>query len=62
MKGLYKAAEWGQISAVFSGAEQFMKVARKKDDRWNAYIGSGLGTASLNLKEGPIGRHCTVLY
>lgn len=51
-KGAVMSCEWGQISAIFTGAEYFLATIRDKDDRWNAYIGSGIGTASLGYKEG----------
>lgn len=49
-RGLQMTIDWAQISAIFSGAEIFCGSVRGKDDRWNAYVGSGIGTASLGIK------------
>ena len=49
-RGVHMGIEWAQISAIFSGAEIFCSKIRNKEDRWNAYIGSGIGTASLGIK------------
>ena len=49
-RGVRMGIEWAQISAIFSGAEIFCSKIRNKEDRWNAYIGSGIGTASLGIK------------
>lgn len=47
--------EWATISGLFAGGESLFKTLRGKEDRWNVYLGSGLASAVMRAKEGPIG-------
>jgi len=47
--------EWATISGLFAGGESLFKTLRGKEDRWNVYLGSGLASAVMGAKEGPIG-------
>lgn len=47
--------EWGTLSGVFSGTENFIANVRQKKDRWNSYIGSGMASACMRAGEGPKG-------
>jgi hypothetical protein len=49
-KGIDMGSNWGQISAVFAGAEHFLTNITGSSSRWNTYVGSGIGTAYLNMK------------
>jgi len=52
-KGSQLGIEWGTLSAIFSGGESFFANIRQKRDRWNSYMGSGLTSACMRIKEGP---------
>jgi hypothetical protein len=54
-KGFTMGRDWGRTSAFFLGGEIFTEKLRGKKDRWNSYVGSGLGSAALRLDEGPVG-------
>jgi hypothetical protein len=54
-KGFAMGRDWGRTSAFFLGGEIFTEKLRGKKDRWNSYVGSGLGSAALRLDEGPVG-------
>jgi hypothetical protein len=53
--GLKLGNDWGQVSAAFTAAEEFTKIMRAKEDKWNNVIGGGIGSGMIQLKEGPIG-------
>ena len=54
-KGYVMGRDWGRTSAFFLGGEVFAEKIRNKKDRWNSYVGSGLGSAALRMDEGPMG-------
>ena len=53
-KGYTLGKDWGRTSAFFLGGEVLSEKLRGKKDRWNRYVGSGLGSATLRIDEGPI--------
>lgn len=53
--GSKMGVEWGVISGAFAGGEAFFAVLRGKQDRWNTYFGSGLASAIMGAKDGPLG-------
>ena len=54
-KGYSMGLEWGRISALFSAGDIFCAKFRNIDDKWNSFIGSGIGSAALRAQEGPLG-------
>jgi hypothetical protein len=49
-KSLIAGAEWGVISAAYSGGEEFLKILRNKDDIWNRSFASGLASSFFQYK------------
>ncbi|KAJ1432754.1 hypothetical protein B484DRAFT_429772 [Ochromonadaceae sp. CCMP2298] len=55
MRGAATGIEWAKIGAYFVGGEVLCANLRNKDDRMNAFLGSGLTSALLRIDEGPLG-------
>jgi len=55
MRGAATGIEWAKIGAYFVGGEVMFANLRNKDDRINAYLGSGLTSGLLRMDEGPLG-------
>jgi len=55
MGGGRLGVDWACISGLFSSGETLVATLRAKDDKWNVYLGSGLASAAMGAKEGPIG-------
>jgi hypothetical protein len=47
--------DWGRTSAFFIGGDAFAETLRGKKDKFNSYIGSGLGSMVMRMDEGPWG-------
>lgn len=55
VSGSKMGLDWGVISGTFAGGEVLFAVLRGKQDRWNTYLGSGLASAAMGAKDGPLG-------
>ena len=52
-KSFRMGVDWGRTSACFVAGEMLAKTLRGKEDRWNNYIGSGIGSAATRYAQGP---------
>ena len=49
-KSLIAGLEWGVISSVYAGAEEFLKVVRARDDVFNRSLASGLASGFFQYR------------
>ncbi len=53
-KGLQTGLDWSKIGAFYMAGETLSCKLRNVEDRYNAYIGSGISNAALRYKDGPL--------
>lgn len=49
-KSVVAGLEWGMISSVYTGAEEFLKILRNRDDVFNRSLASGLASGFFQFR------------